>query len=303
MRVFSYFCGKELSVMKWKSWIEATRLHTLPVSSAGVVMASGYAAMHGSFRWLPALLCFVFALLAQITSNYANEYYDYKNGSDKKGREGFRRGVTEGDITPAAMRRATFGTLALACCVGCCLIPFGGWQLIPVGVLIAVFALAYSAGPMPLSRVGLGDVAVLLFFGLVPVCLTFYLQTGTITDDVVCGSFAIGLMGVNVLIVNNYRDRDDDLEAGKRTTVVRFGKKTAIVAYLLFGYTAVVLTAPVWAVRNWFVVAPIAYLLMHRATWGRIRRSSGSALNPLLGATARNMLIYTILLTICAAIA
>ena len=143
--------------MKWKSWIEATRLHTLPVSSAGVVMASGYAAMHGSFRWLPALLCFVFALLAQITSNYANEYYDYKNGSDKKGREGFRRGVTEGDITPTAMRRATFGTLALACCVGCCLIPFGGWQLIPVGAVIAVFALAYSAGPMPLSRVGLGD--------------------------------------------------------------------------------------------------------------------------------------------------
>lgn len=287
-------------MMNWKSWIEATRLHTLPVSSAGVVMASGYAAMDGGFRWLPAVLCFVFALLAQTTSNYANEYYDYKNGSDKKGREGFRRGVTEGDITPAAMRRAMFATLALACAVGCCLIPFGGWQLIPVGMLIAVFALAYSGGPLPLSRIGLGDVAVLLFFGLVPVCLTYYLQTGTVTEEVVLGSLAIGLLGVNVLIVNNYRDCDDDMEAGKRTTVVRFGKKTAVAAYLVFGYAAVVLTAPVWTAEWYFVVAPVAYIAMHHHTWRKIRRSKGSALNPLLGATARNMLVYTLLLTAAA---
>ena len=286
--------------MNWKSWKEATRLHTLPVSSAGVVMASGYAAMDGGFRWLPALLCLVFAVLAQIASNYANEYYDYKNGSDKKGREGFRRGVTEGDISPEAMRRATFVTLALACCVGCCLIPFGGWQLIPVGALIAVFALAYSGGPVPLSRVGLGDVAVLLFFGLVPVCLTYYLQTGGVTLRVVCGSFAIGLLGVNVLIVNNYRDIDDNKETGKRTTVVRFGKKTAVIAYLVFGYIAVVLTSLVWAEEWYFVVAPAVYMVMHHATWNKIRHSSGAALNPLLGATARNMLVYTLLLTACA---
>ena len=204
-----------------KSWIEATRLRTLPVSVAGVVVACGYAAMHGGFQWLPAVLCCLFALLAQVASNFANEYYDYKNGSDKKGRAGFRRGVTEGDIMPGAMKRATFGTLALACVVGCCLIPFGGWKLIPVGIVIALFALAYSAGPYPLSRIGLGDVAVLLFFGLVPVCLTFYLQTGQVTADVVRASIAVGLMGVNVLIVNNYRDCEDDRAAGKRTTVVR----------------------------------------------------------------------------------
>ena len=83
-----------------KSWIEATRLRTLPVSVAGVVVACGYAAMHGGFQWLPAVLCCLFALLAQVASNFANEYYDYKNGSDKKGRAGFRRGVTEGDIMP-----------------------------------------------------------------------------------------------------------------------------------------------------------------------------------------------------------
>lgn len=282
---------------KLKSWIEATRLRTLPVSTAGVVVASGCAYSDGSFKWQPALLCFLFAVLAQVASNFANEYFDYVNGSDKKGREGFRRGVTEGDITPRAMLLATFGTLAAACAVGCCLIPFGGWQLIPIGVVIAVFALAYSAGPYPLSRVGLGDVAVLVFFGFVPVCLTYYVQTGEITGNVVAASAAVGLMGCNVLIVNNYRDMEDDREAGKRTTVVRFGRRAAAIAYLLFGIAAVWLTAPLWAEKLWiFFIAPAIYLCLHCLTWQRIRRSRGVALNPLLGATARNMLVYSLLL-------
>lgn len=260
-------------------------------------MASGCAYNDGSFRWQPALLCFLFAVLAQVASNFANEYFDYVNGSDKKGREGFRRGVTEGDITPRAMLRATFGTLATACAVGCCLIPFGGWQLIPIGVVIAVFALAYSAGPYPLSRVGLGDVAVFVFFGFVPVCLTYYVQTGEITGNVAAASAAVGLMGCNVLIVNNYRDMEDDREAGKRTTVVRFGRRVAAIAYLLFGIAAVWLTAPLWAEKFWiFFIAPAIYLCLHYHTWQRIRRSRGAALNPLLGATARNMLVYSLLL-------
>lgn len=284
---------------KIKCWIEAIRLRTLPVSSAGVVLATGYAIHYGSFRWLPAALCFIFALLAQIASNFANEYYDFKNGSDKKGREGFRRGVTEGDISPQAMKTATFLTLVLAGIVGCCLIPFGGWKLVPIGIAIAVFALAYSAGPFPLSRVGLGDVAVLIFFGLVPVCLTFYIQTGYIPGEVVMASIAVGLLGTNVLIVNNYRDMEDDREAGKRTTVVRFGRTAASWAYLSFGFVAVALTAPACTdglCPPFPAIAPAVYLLLHFITWRRIRRSRGAALNPLLGATARNMLVYSLLL-------
>lgn len=287
---------------KMKCWIEAMRLRTLPVSTAGVAVASGYAYHHGGFRWLPALLCFLFALLAQIASNFANEYYDFKNGSDKKGREGFRRGVTEGDLSPQSMKRATFLTLALAGAVGCCLIPYGGWKLVPVGAVIAVFALAYSAGPFPLSRIGLGDVAVLVFFGFVPVCLTFWLQTGYLGTDVVLASAAVGLMGVNVLIVNNYRDADDDRKAGKRTTVVRFGRAVAAWAYLLSGIAAAGLTAGLWSSHFCFAAAPAIYLALHVHTWHRIRRSSGAALNPLLGATARNMLLYSLLLLAVAAV-
>ena len=283
-----------------KIWIECARLRTLPVSVAGVIMASGIAVLYHRFEWLPALLCFAFAVLAQVVSNFANEYYDFRRGTDKKGRVGPRRGVTEGDITPGLLLRVTIGTLAVACAVGCGLIPFGGWWLIPVGILIAVFAFAYSAGPYPLSYHGLGDVAVLVFFGLVPVNLTFYLQAGYFAPLTILASVTIGLMGVNVLLVNNYRDADDDREAHKRTTVVIFGRKVASAAYLINGYVGISLLAPLWfAAPLWVLAVPALYLVLHTVTWNRLTHSDGAALNPLLGATARNMLIFAVLLTAC----
>ena len=285
---------------KIKIWIECARLRTLPVSVAGVIMASGIAVLYHRFEWLPALLCFAFAVLAQVVSNFANEYYDFLRGTDKKGRVGPRRGVTEGDITPGLLLRVTIGTLAVACAVGCGLIPFGGWWLIPVGILIAVFAFAYSAGPYPLSYHGLGDVAVLVFFGLVPVNLTFYLQAGYFAPLTILASVTIGLMGVNVLLVNNYRDVDDDREAHKRTTVVIFGRKVASAAYLINGYVGISLLAPLWfAAPLWVLAVPALYLVLHTVTWNRLTHSDGAALNPLLGATARNMLIFAVLLTAC----
>ena len=283
-----------------KIWIECARLRTLPVSVAGVIMASGIAVLYHRFEWLPALLCFAFAVLAQVVSNFANEYYDFRRGTDKKGRVGPRRGVTEGDITPGLLLRVTIGTLAVACAVGCGLIPFGGWWLIPVGILIAVFAFAYSAVPYPLSYHGLGDVAVLVFFGLVPVNLTFYLQAGYFAPLTILASVTIGLMGVNVLLVNNYRDVDDDREAHKRTTVVIFGRKVASAAYLINGYVGISLLAPLWfAAPLWVLAVPALYLVLHTVTWNRLTHSDGAALNPLLGATARNMLIFAVLLTAC----
>ena len=280
-------------------WIEAARLRTLPVSIAGVIAAMGVAKWEHRFTLLPAIICLVFAVLAQVTSNFANEYYDFKRGSDKKGRVGPRRGVTEGDIKPRALRNVTFATLALACAVGCCLIPFGGWWLVPVGIAIAVFALAYSAGPYPLSYHGLGDVAVLVFFGLVPVNFTYYVQAGARSPFALLVSVAIGLMGVNVLLVNNYRDMEDDKEANKRTTVVIFGRKVAGSAYLISGYFAVFFLSPIWLVLPvWALAIPLLYLVMHTITWKRLITRQGAALNPLLGATGRNMLIFAVLLAV-----
>ncbi len=274
-------------------WIEAMRLRTLPVSLAGVVLAMGYAGMHGNFNLIPAILCLVFALLAQIASNFANEYYDYKSGLDKKGRVGPRRGVTEGDITPKAMKAATYVTLATACAVGCVLIFYGGWWLIAVGLLIAVGVIAYSSGPYPLSHHGLGEVAVLFFFGIIPVNLTYYVMSGEWIVEVLLASVSAGLMGANVLIVNNYRDVDDDKAVNKRTLAVILGRKTVAALYLFSGYWAVALMVPVWlklAPATWIV--PVAYLALHTVLWLKLQSLIGQRLNPMLGATAMAMAFY-----------
>ena len=278
------------------------RLRTLPVSVAGVVAACGYALLDGRFRPLPAVLCLVFAVLAQIASNFANEYYDYTAGLDRAGRDGPRRGVTEGDITPRAMLRATYAVLGLACMTGLSLVAWGGWWLIIAGVFIALGALAYSAGPYPLSRHGWGEVAVIVFFGIVPVCLTYYVQALACTVQVFMGSVAIGLMGANVLIVSNYRDCDDDCAVGKRTLAVRCGRRAVRSLYLLCGIAAVALCLPVW--REMPVAArivPVAYLALHVALWHQLGRRTGRAINPLLGLTALAMLAYSLAFTLAAA--
>ena len=286
-----------------KYWIEAMRLRTLPVSLAGVVMAWGFCALYDKFNLIPAILCLLFALLAQIASNFANEYYDFKSGLDRKGREGPRRGVTEGDITPSAMKAATYGTLALACVIGCSLIYYGGWWLLPVGIFIAIGAMAYSAGPYPLSRHGLGEVAVLFFFGIIPVTLTYYVQSFEWNIDVLLASIAVGLMGANVLIVNNYRDHDDDKSVNKRTLAVIFGRSTVANLYLFNGYIAVALMGVTWlSFPLWACVIPILYLVAHTAIWWQLGLRTGARLNPLLGMTAMAMCFYSVAFAIIAAL-
>ena len=120
------------------NWIESMRLRTLPVSVAGVIAGCACSILMDSFRLIPALLCLVFAVLAQIAANFGNEYYDFKHGIDKKGREGFRRGVTEGEIAPESMKTATFVTLAAAAAVGCAMLCYGPWWLVLVGMLILI---------------------------------------------------------------------------------------------------------------------------------------------------------------------
>ncbi len=281
---------------KMKCWVEAMRLRTLPVSLAGVLFGVAMAVADGGFKAVPALLCFLFALLAQIASNFANEYYDFKAGLDRVGRDGPRRGVTEGDITPGAMKAATFATLGAACVTGCVLVAlYGQWWMYVVGVLTALAVIAYSAGPYPLSRNGLGEVAVVFFFGIIPVTLTYYLETGLMSAAVVAASAGIGLMGANVLIVNNYRDADDDAAVGKRTLAVKLGRNAVAVIYLLNGILALVQTWPEWirlAPQAWIV--PLIYLLSHVFLYGRLRSLTGKALNPLLGGTAVLMLFYAV---------
>jgi len=287
---------------KTRIWIEAMRLRTLPVGASAVLAGTALACLDGTVRLLPAVICLLFALLAQIASNFANEYFDYRAGIDAPGRQGPRRGVTEGDITPAAMRRATFLTLGLACLTGLTLVNWGGWWLIGAGAIIALGALAYSAGPCPLSRNALGETAVLLFFGIVPVCLTYYIQAGCFTLPALLTGIAVGLLASNILVVNNYRDRHDDAAVGKRTEVTLWGRRYALWVYALRGVLATALTIPLWTAAGWWALLfPAIYLLMAAALLRRMATNEGAALNPVLGLTAMSELYLTLSLLIVAA--
>lgn len=287
--------------MKTRAWIEAMRLRTLPVSVAGVIAAVGFNITDGTFRAVPAAICLIFAVLCQIASNFANEYFDYRAGRDKAGREGPRRGVTEGDISPRSMLRATFAVLCLAAFAGLTLTYWGGAWLIAVGIAVALGALAYSAGPYPLSTHCLGEAGVLVFFGLVPVNFTYYVQALHWSAPVFLASLSIGLMGANVLIVNNYRDREDDTAVGKHTLATALPSGSMPLLYIAGSLVAVLLMAPSWLKLGaaWLTV-PVVYLIISCLIVFAMNRREGRRLTPLLGMTSVAMSVYALTFTIAA---
>ncbi|MEG1573505.1 MAG: 1,4-dihydroxy-2-naphthoate octaprenyltransferase [Bacteroidales bacterium] len=275
-----------------KSWISAARPRTLPTSLSPVIIASGYAFNDGKLNIPIVVVCALFAIVAQIASNFANDYFDFKNGSDKASRIGPRRAVASGEIAPERMLKATIVMLAIAALLGSFLIPLGGWALVILGVIIIAFALLYSAGPYPLSYHGLGEITVFIFFGIIPVCATYWLQTGIMQyEDIIYGGTAAGLLSVNILLVNNYRDRDTDTADGKRTAVVIMGKRFALYAYLING----ILASLLFLGYNAGIIAAAVFIIIHIFTWNGIRKSSGSKLNQYIGRTAANQLIFTLI--------
>ena len=274
------------------AWIEAMRLRTLPVSIAGVLTAISYNISDDTFCWLPALLCMLVAVSAQIASNFANEYYDFKKGLDKVGRDGPRRGVTEGDITPSAMLSATFVTLGIACLFGCALLWFSDFWLVFVGIFIALGVLAYSTGPYPLSHHGLGEVAVIVFYGLIPVNFTYYVQAGQFTPEVFLASLAVGLMVANVLIVNNYRDIDDDRLVNKRTLAVMLGRKAMVCVYVFNVMASVALLW--WSLPKLELVTLTLCLVLGIADTTLLCRLKGAKLTKVLALTSMTMLIVSL---------
>lgn len=162
------------------------------------------------------------------------------------------------------MLKATCIVLSLACITGCLLIPSGGWKLIIAGIFIAIFALAYSAGPYPLSYHGLGDVTVFIFFGLIAVNLSFYVQALHFESVVFYCSIAMGLLSVNILMVNNYRDKETDEISNKKTLVVIFGRKFAERIYLLNGIIALLITGTIWFTNG--IYGNIAHFIIFKHT-------------------------------------
>ena len=216
-----------------KVWLEATRPKTLPAAVAPVLLGTAMAHAQGMVSVTPALICLLFALLIQIGTNFANDYLDGIRGTDTEGRLGPQRAVASGLISAATMRVATIAVLAIGFCVGLALIPFGGWWLLVVGVASVACAWLYTGGPYPLAYNGLGDAFVVFFFGLVAVACTYYVQTLSTSVDVLLVGLGCGLLVNNILVVNNYRDIAEDTQANKRTLVVLFGRKWALVQHVI----------------------------------------------------------------------
>lgn len=282
-----------------QAWLLAARPKTLTGAALPVMTGCALAYWHGHFQLLPALLCFGFAFLMQIDANFMNDLYDYLKGSDRADRLGPERACAQGWISPRSMKRGILLVTALAAVCGCCLLAYGGGWMLPVGMACMAFAFLYTAGPYPLAYHGWGDVLVLVFFGFVPVGCTYYVMANDWDLSVTLSSLACGLVIDTLLMVNNFRDREQDALSGKRTLVVRFGARFGLIGYYLLGMLAC------WCCfyflgcgKPMAALLPQLYLLPHIFTTLKMARiHRGKELNLILGETSRNMLLFGLLLT------
>lgn len=284
----------------WSVWIGAARPRTLPAAVAPVIAASALAWRDGDFVGPAALACLVFALLVQIGTNFANDYYDFVKGADTAERVGPRRAVASGWVTPATMKRAMFAVFALAFITGLTLLGYGGWPLLVIGVASIVCGIAYTGGPYPLGYNGLGDLFVFIFFGLVAVGATYFVQTTVITQEAWFIGAGIGALAANILVVNNYRDVETDARAGKRTLVVRFGRRFARIQFIVGHGIALAALLAVGA-GDWHPAVLIGgAAVCVAAGWIQSRRlakaTTPAELIRLLGATGMYLAVYALVL-------
>lgn len=273
--------------------VEAARPRTLPAGLAPVVYGTAFAVADGTFHLVAFLLAALGALSIQIGTNYANDYFDAKKGADTDARVGPRRATQAGLVAPSTMRLAFILAFAVAVLFGAGLVWRAGWPIVGIGVASVVCGVLYTGGPKPLGYLGLGDVFVLVFFGPVAVAGTHFVQ-GLVFDPVVAlAGVGPGLLSVAILVVNNLRDRHTDVHANKRTLAVRFGPKVARVEYAVAVFVGLLLTVGTAALRVplavvGLVTLPLAFSLI-REVW----TTDGAALNPLLGKTAKLLLLTT----------
>lgn len=289
-----------------KAWLLAARPKTLSAAAVPVMIGTAFAWRNTSeqFNWIPAILCLLFAWIMQIDSNLVNDYFDFKKGNDDETRLGPKRACSEGWITSDAMVWGILITTLLGCMTGIPLILYGGLEMVMVGIACVVFCFLYTT---LFSYHGLGDILVLLFFGIIPVCCTYYvcmpLHQQIPTGEVIASSIACGLAIDALLIVNNYRDIDNDRSNGKITLAVRLGESKTRRLYESIGYIAagIMIILVFFDLYQIDKVIPtyaiyLIYIILHRQSYKEMKRiNKGAKLNQVLGLTARNILVFGLL--------
>jgi len=297
-----------------KAWLMAARPHTLPAAAAPVVVGTALAVHEGVFAALPALAALLGAALIQVGTNFANDYYDAVKGADTDEREGFTRVTQAGLIAPEAVRQAMVATFGLAIVVGLYLVYVGGVPVLVIGLASVAAGVLYTGGPYPLGYHGLGDLFVFVFFGLVAVTGTVYVQAAfhslapvttslssfvaLVGPTAVAASLPVAAISTDILVVNNVRDIETDSRAGKHTLAVRLGYTGSRIEYLAM--LALAYVVPVWLwLRGGFAVPillPLATLpYAGHVTRTVLRETSAEALDPALEETGRLLAVYSVL--------
>lgn len=286
--------------MSPRHWLEATRPKTLPAAAAPVGLGAAFAVDGGVFHWPSVVAALAGAILIQIGTNFANDYFDFRKGADTNARLGPRRATAAGLVTPGQMKFAFITTFALAAVVGTYLIGRAGWPLVVVGVLSIASGILYTGGPKPLGYLGLGDIFVLVFFGPVAVAGTVFVQAPDVSLMLLSRAALVGLapgaLATAILVVNNLRDVSTDVLANKRTLAVRFGASFVRVEY------ACALVVAFWVPTSLAITGDDLWLLLPllASPLGvvflvQVRARDGAALNPLLGRTGALLMLHSAL--------
>jgi len=300
-------------VSKRRAWVMAARPQTLPAGSAPVIVGGGLALHDGVFAVLPWLAALVGALLIQIGTNFANDYYDAVNGTDTEDREGFTRVTAGGLIPPAQVKYAMVGTYGLAVLLGSYLVAIGGVPILVVGLTSIAAGILYTGGPYPYGYRGLGDLFVFVYFGVVAVTGTYYVQAvaesgvalfptwipgGIDLVTAAVASLPAAGLSTAILVVNNVRDRETDAETGKRTLAVMLGYGFSRVEFLAMVGMAYAVPMLFALDENFglVVLAPLLSLpLAVSVSKTVLERTDGDALNPALERVGQTLFVHSLL--------
>ena len=280
-----------------KRWILAARPATLTAAFVPVAVGTACAHAAGGLSWGPALAALLGAFWNQIGTNIANDLVDAEKGADTEDRLGPTRAVASGLISARAMRVAMVVAFGLATLCGAYLVWVAGWPVIAIGVASVLSGVAYTGGPYPLGYHGLGDVFVMIFFGFVAVCGTAFVQVGEVPPVALWASVPVGALATAILVVNNLRDRETDVVAGKRTLAVRFGRGGAIAEYMLLIAISYATPTLLWALE---LASPWVFLPAITLPWAallcqQVATRAGRPLNQTLARTAQLLLVYGVL--------
>lgn len=281
-----------------RAWVLAARPATLLVGLVPVLVGSALAAAAGQLRWGPAAAALWGSIFLQIGSNFANDVFDHEKGADTADRLGPTRATQAGLLTARQVKGGMVASLALAFLAGIYLTAVAGWPIVVIGLCSMAAAVAYTGGPYPLGYNGLGEVFVFLFFGLVAVPGTVFVQAGTVLPAAWIAAIPVGSLASAVLVVNNVRDHETDRVAGKRTLAVRFGRSFGVgmyLAFLLLSCLAPVLLVALRLATPWALL-PLAVMPLGFRLWGTLRvERSGPILNRCLAGTARLLFFFGVL--------